>query len=137
MSTNQDITIKAIRAAVPEDLRRGDVIVVTHEQFQVLRVGCDAGYGEKDLRVDRVTCIPSWDAGRPMKVRAVCLPFVYAVTPEREGEAIDLRLQTIARLPRKAGRAVFDAMTPLWVREQKRAQKTAKKAQKKQDEKNK
>ncbi|MEM6755542.1 MAG: hypothetical protein AAF586_00105 [Planctomycetota bacterium] len=128
MSTTHGMKIKAVRPLAVEDLRRGDFVVVTHGTCQVLRIDCAAAWGEDGLRVDRVRYVP-FDAGRPMKVRAVCLPFVYAVSTDEDGEAIDLRLASIARLPREAGRAAFDAMTPHWVREQRRMRKAAKKAQ--------
>lgn len=54
----------------------------------------------------RLRLIPS-EAGVPLKVFAICLPFVYAQTATGEVETIDLRREQIVRLDRKSAKRVW------------------------------
>ncbi|MEO0586946.1 MAG: hypothetical protein AAF078_04835 [Planctomycetota bacterium] len=119
MSKTEMMKMTAVATAAPEDLRRGDVVVRTYATCQVLRSTDDAMGDRPAYVVERVRYVPC-DAGEPLRVEAVCLPFIYAVRPDEGADAIDLRMQTIAKLPRKAGGRAFKAMTPRWVRDRKK-----------------
>lgn len=126
MNKSETIKMKAVASAAPEDLRRGDVVVRMYDTCQVLRSTDGAVEDRPAYVVERVRYVPC-DAGEPLRVRAVCLPFVYVVKPDEAVEAIDLRVASIAKLPRKAGRRAFDALTPRGVRERKKKKKRKKK----------
>ena len=59
----------------------------------------------------RLKIMPS-DAGVPLKVFAICLPFVYAKTPTGQVRTLDLRWQNIARLDRASAKEVWTALKP-------------------------
>ena len=59
----------------------------------------------------RVRVMPG-DAGLPLKVFAICLPFVYAKTSTGDVRTLDLRRQQIARLDRVAAKEVWSALKP-------------------------
>jgi hypothetical protein len=54
----------------------------------------------------RLKLIPS-NAGHPLKVVAICLPFVYAKTPGGEMATIDTRRTQLVRLDRKCAKLIW------------------------------
>lgn len=56
----------------------------------------------------RMRCRPV-DAGVPLKVEEICLPFVLATTPLGAPHTLDVRQVQLARLSRRYGRAVTKA----------------------------
>lgn len=60
-------------------------------------------------RPRRIKRVPG-NAGRPFKVKAVCLPYVYALAPDGEPHTLDLRQCRLVRLDDQYGRMVFQAM---------------------------
>lgn len=48
----------------------------------------------------------------PLKVRAICLPFVFVKLPSGEFKTIDVRLVKLARVKRKYARMVWKAHKP-------------------------
>jgi hypothetical protein len=59
----------------------------------------------------RLKIIPT-EAGTPLKVFAVCLPFIYAKTAAGDVRTLDLRRQQIVRLDRAAAKEVWSALKP-------------------------
>jgi hypothetical protein len=59
----------------------------------------------------RLKLIPG-DAGQPLKVVAICLPFVYAQTPRNETITIDTRRVQLVRLDRECSRVVWERLRP-------------------------
>jgi hypothetical protein len=57
----------------------------------------------------RLRVVPA-DAGVPLKVFSICLPFVYAKTAAREVRTLDLRRQQVARLDPAAAKEVWGAL---------------------------
>ena len=66
--------------------------------------GCDASLRPQELV--RLKLIPN-DAGTPLKVFAICLPFIYARTAGGETKIIDLRRMQIVRLDRTSAKQVW------------------------------
>jgi hypothetical protein len=54
----------------------------------------------------RLKMIPA-NAGQPLRVIAICLPFVYARTPSGEMATIDTRRAQLVRLHRKCAKTIW------------------------------
>jgi len=59
----------------------------------------------------RLRLIPE-HAGQPLKVIAICLPFVYAKTSKGEVTTVDTRQMQLVRLDRKCAKVVWKALQP-------------------------
>lgn len=98
-----------------EDLGCGDFVATftqTTEWPSFLWGGGDYSLSPHELVRLRYT--PS-DAGQPLKVIAICLPFVYAVKPDRTPVTVDLRRTQLVRLEPTCARKVWKALKALIV----------------------
>ena len=50
------------------------------------------------------------DAGTPLKVKAICLPFVFVKAPNGEGRILDMRRCHLVRLSSDYARSVWKAL---------------------------
>jgi hypothetical protein len=90
-----------------EDLRRGDMVAVLDEigeyaSFWWDRDACVLPHDEP-VRV-------AWrtrSQGRPLKIKDVCLPFVFFESPEGEYESLDVRQCRLVRLDAGYARRVW------------------------------
>jgi hypothetical protein len=93
----------------PEDLRAGDYVAVLNEIVEV----CSCHWLELSMHPPeepvRVRTM-SLDAGEPLKVQAVCLPFVFVRHIGGRLETLDIRRMQIVRLSRSYVRAVRKAI---------------------------
>jgi len=88
----------------PEDLNRGDYIAVLTEIVEFPSFFWhDAVPSERDELV-RVRCIPG-ESGMPLKVKAICLPFVLVKSSLGECETIDIRKVQLVRLDKQYAKA--------------------------------
>lgn len=95
----------AAKLLAPEDVRVGDGVTLAHETIQFLARD-DPPPGEDRNRVLTARIIPD-AAGRPLRVREVCLPFVLVRDARGRHETLDLRRQHLYRLdPAYAKRAL-------------------------------
>jgi len=93
-----------------EDVGCGDFVAllnVTWELPSYLWNSCDALLPSHELI--RLKVIPS-EAGQPLKVFAVCLPFIYARTARGEMKTIDLRRVQIVRLNCASAKLVWNEL---------------------------
>jgi hypothetical protein len=89
-----------------EDIACGDYVALLNETVDVptyLWDGYTASLSPHELV--RLKLIPH-DAGQPLKVIAVCLPFVYAKTPSGALTTIDTRRIQLVRLDRRCAKLV-------------------------------
>ena len=102
--------VRAATVVAPEDLRIGDFVAIASQACQVLVA--DGGWPSRP-RVARVAYIPP-NAGDPLKVVAVGLPFVTVKTPHAWAghEVLDVRLVGLFRLDPAYGKASFNAIAP-------------------------
>ncbi|MEZ6190923.1 MAG: hypothetical protein R3C45_06475 [Phycisphaerales bacterium] len=98
---------KPSRVIGPEDVRVGDYVTVTHTTYEFLMDRC-ADFSQDEVKPRRVTLIP-WNAGRPLQVLSVCLPFVLVRDISKATDTLDLRQHRIARLRKAYGRKAFEA----------------------------
>jgi hypothetical protein len=90
-----------------EDLACGDYIALLNETVgfpSFLWDGCGSTLSPYELV--RIKMIPD-TAGYPLRVIAICLPFVYAKTPGGETMTIDMRRTQLVKLPRKGAKRVW------------------------------
>jgi len=94
--------IEAVRVIAPEDLNIGDY-VITHAVVEAFHcVQCEPG----TVLTTRFERTPSWEV-KPLRVRAVCLPYVFCVTASRGHEMVDVRRERLAVVPEAFARAVW------------------------------
>jgi hypothetical protein len=88
----------------PEDLRCGDYVAVLDEIVELpwwLR--CDSA--EDVDGPHRVRCRGS-EGGVPLKVKAICLPFVLVTSADKQSRTLDVRRYQLVRLDRHYARRV-------------------------------
>lgn len=84
----------------PEDVRAGDYVAVLRVTYEVPSFyWCGEPALEDRSDLVRLRMLPDQPA-MPLKVVAVCLPFVLVSSPTGEARTLDLRRHQIARLDR-------------------------------------
>jgi len=98
------------RSLAAEDLRCGDFVSVLYEilEYPSFYWTCDSQLLPPDELV-RLECRSS-DGGTPLKVKAICLPFVFVKKPCGEHRTLDLRQHRLVRLSRDYARPVWKAL---------------------------
>ncbi|QDS88377.1 hypothetical protein EC9_25670 [Rosistilla ulvae] len=94
-----------------EDICCGDYVTVLNEQLELPSYlwSCSATSLPPDELV-RIRYMPQ-EAGHPLKVIGVCLPFVYAKNDRAAVVTIDTRRQQLVRLDRKCARNVWKQLS--------------------------
>jgi hypothetical protein len=90
-----------------EDLACGDYVALLNETVDLpsfLWDACGASLSPHELV--RLKLIPD-NAGHPLRVIAVCLPFIYARAPSGETATIDTRRTQLVRLDRKCAKVIW------------------------------
>ncbi len=96
------------RVVAPEDLRAGDFVAVLAEivelpTFLWHETLCDRG------EIVRIRRLPT-DNRVPLKVKAICLPFVFVKQPSGKFETIDVRLASLVRLEKDYAKTVWKTL---------------------------
>lgn len=93
----------------PEDVRCGDFVAVLHVICEVPSYYWSAeSFRLPHDELVRLQHIPD-DAGVPLKVKSVCLPFVLAKSPAGERRTLDLRKCRLARVDRAFAKTAWKA----------------------------
>jgi hypothetical protein len=101
-------TTHIAKCIAPEDIRTGDVVAllqITLEFPSFFWCG-DWSAPLSPHEPVRIDCLP-YVAGMPLKVRAVCLPFVFTKSPTGEPQALDVRQCRLVRLDARYGRVAW------------------------------
>jgi hypothetical protein len=106
--TESDSTTTVAATIAGEDTRRGDFVTVLSTTYEVPSYMWDQAMLPVPELV-RLKLVPG-DAGVPLKVFSVCLPFVYAKDSKGDVKTLDLRRQQIARLNGDCAKDVWDAL---------------------------
>jgi hypothetical protein len=82
----------------PEDLRRGDDVAILNEIHEIPSFlwDCGSAPGTSGPLI-RVQTWPH-QAGAPLHVQTICLPFVLVETPTGEAQTLDVRQVQLVRL---------------------------------------
>src|SRR5690606_16368329 len=100
----------AVAATVaPEDLARGDFVAVLNEtvEFQSF-LWCDGLPGSSQGLVRVRFCAP--EGGTPLKIKEICLPFVFVVSPCGAPHTLDVRRVQLVRLTKRYAKSVWKAL---------------------------
>lgn len=94
----------------PEDLHRGDFVAVLNSiyEFPSFLWCCDSGSIRHDEPV-RVQFKSPTD-GVPLKIKAICLPFVLVRLPNGRAQSIDVRQNQFVRLTTRYAKTVWRQM---------------------------
>lgn len=106
-STGKDNT--TARVIAPEDVRRGDYVAVISEIVELPSFLWSEMISCGDEKIVRVHKLPS-EGGEPMKVKSLCLPFVFVERPNRQFQTIDVRLSKLVRLQNDYARTVWKSL---------------------------
>jgi hypothetical protein len=105
-STSQ-IEPTAAATVAGEDLACGDYVSLLSETVDFPSFFWDCcGAGLSPHELVRLRTIPA-NAGHPLKVIAICLPFVYAKTPGGDVATVDTRQAQLVRLHRKCAKVIW------------------------------
>lgn len=107
----------------PEEIRRGDYVAVMHvvSEFSPLWWCDEASPSPEPIRMRFVP-----DGGAlPLKVKAVCLPYVLAVHPTGDPLTLDVRQHRLARLDNGFARESWKTYRRQWKRGRGRPQHAA------------
>jgi hypothetical protein len=105
-STADDTALAA--SVAPEDLRRGDYVAVLNEIFELPSwLWCDSMTpDEEPVRIKYCAT----DAGMPLKIKAICLPFVFTKSADRQLQTFDVRQVQLVRLDRRYAKTVWKTL---------------------------
>lgn len=106
-SVNTDSALA--KPLAPEDVRHGDFVAVLHVtcEYPSFYWDADTTLLPHDELV-RIQYIPD-DAGQALKVKSVCLPFVFAKDSAGERKTLDMRKCRLARLDRTYAKTAWKA----------------------------
>ena len=107
ISTESECTTVAATVA-GEDIHCGDFVTLLNAIFEVPSYLWDQEMLPPTELV-RLKMIPS-EAGAPLKVFAICLPFIYAKDTKGEIKTLDLRREQIVRLNGDCAEKVWDEL---------------------------
>lgn len=96
-TTERDCASLAASVA-PEDLQCGDYVAILNVVYEYPSFlwCCDETTVSRDKPV-RVQCLAP-DGGTPLRVKAICLPFVFLKTPAGRSHTVDVRQVQFVRL---------------------------------------
>ncbi len=110
MSNSNEISVS--RSLAPEDIRVGTYVAVLHEIYEYIpHLACADDASWRAPEVQRVRWLPNDESG-PMKVKAVCLPFVFVKLPGGGRRMLDVREKLLAEVSEDFARLVFKAERP-------------------------
>lgn len=105
---DRESNLLAARVA-PEDLRRGDFVAVLSEIVELPSFlwteTLPSGQGE----LVRLRRLPTDDRA-PLKVEAICLPFIFVKLSSGQFATIDVRLASLARLEKDYAKTVWKSL---------------------------
>lgn len=104
MQDREESSVAAMIA--PEDLRRGDYIAVLSEIIELPSFLWNETIPSGRSELVRVRRLPTEDRA-PLKIKAICLPFIFVKLPSGTFETIDVRLASLVRLERRYAKAVW------------------------------
>ena len=108
----QDRRGSSIAATVaPEDLRRGDFIAVLSEIIELPSFLWTETLSSGQSELVRIRHLPTEDRA-PLKIKAICLPFVFVKQPSGQFQTLDVRLASLVRLEKGYAKAVWKTLRP-------------------------
>ena len=109
-SANDNNEARVASCLAPEDLRLGDFVGILYETVEVPSfhwTGEVPSLSPEELV--RIVYRPT-EGGTPLKVKAICLPFVFIKKPTGEHQTLDVRRHQLVRLSRSYARLVWKSL---------------------------
>lgn len=107
LQPTENSTIAAMVA--PEDLRRGDFVAILSEVVELPSfLWTETLSCERDALV-RIRYLPT-DDRTPLKVKAICLPFVFVKQSSGQFKTLDIRLASLVRLEKGYAKGVWKSL---------------------------
>jgi hypothetical protein len=103
-ATTGDTTTAASVAA--EDLKRGEFVAVLSQIVEFPSFLWSHCLPSEQGEVVRIRCTPA-DTGVPLKVKAICLPYVFVKPPTGPCHTIDVRHVQLVRLNERYAKLVW------------------------------
>jgi hypothetical protein len=99
------------RSLASEDLRCGDFVAILHEivEWPSFFWSCDSHVLPPDEPVRMVA--RSSEGGTPLKVKAICLPFVFVKKPCGQHRTLDVRQHRLVRLTAEYAQPVWKTLS--------------------------
>jgi len=102
--TTQSLTMAASVAS--EDLKRGEFVAVLNDIVELPAFDyCDRPSADPQNTIRVRYC--GLDAGTPMKIKAICLPFVFVMRADEAPATLDVRQVQLVRLNRMYAKKVW------------------------------
>ncbi len=98
--------VKVAKQLRADDIRVGEYVAVLCETYEWPAVFCSGVFDAPT--VHRATLVPNHTED-PVRIEAVCVPFVFVVDTAGKHRVLDLRRVRLARVSGGFGRAVFAA----------------------------
>jgi hypothetical protein len=110
-ANNQECAASLARSLAAEDLRCGDFVGILNETIELpsYHWRSDGQLLPPDELV-RIVYRPA-EGGTPLKVKAICLPFVFVKHPSGQHQTLDVRRQQLVRLTKSYARLVWKTLT--------------------------
>ena len=93
----------------PEDLRRGDFVAVLSEIVQIPSFLWSATLSCAQDELIRLHMLPTEDRV-PLKIKSICLPYIFVKQPGGEFQTLDVRLASLARLEKSYANTVWKSL---------------------------
>jgi hypothetical protein len=109
--TSPTFETNATKSLAAEDLRCGDFVSILYEVTEY--PSCFWCGDSRLMPADEPVRVPyrTADCGTPLKVKAICLPFVFVKKPCGAHRTLDLRQHTLVRLTPDYARQVWKTMS--------------------------
>ena len=96
------------RHVSPEDLRVDDYVTISRQTHELL-FGSVCEEGWRRPRIERVT-VRCDEAGYPLRIVRLCLPFVLVTDPSGSHRVLDVRCHELAKLSPRFGKKAFKCL---------------------------
>lgn len=100
------------RRLAPEEISKGMFVAVLSITHEFIPFFCESISVFERGEPYRMAFLPDEDDARPLKVVAVCLPFVFVKDAQRHHRTLDVRRYRLAQIDRRFGRRYFKHASP-------------------------
>ena len=105
-SQTADAGISLASSVAPEDLHLGDFVAILDEIIEFPSFLWDQSSSSNSDNLVRVQFSPEYP-GAPLKVRAICLPFLYVKSASGNTFSLDVRRLRLVRLKTKYAKRIW------------------------------
>lgn len=106
MSDKETATTRLARPLAPEDLRSGQFVCIMHVMHEYIPFWCLEEATFREPEPVRLFCLAE-EAGTPLRVVEVCVPFVLVEQPDGAHRTLDLRRHRLAGVSERFGERAF------------------------------